>query len=158
MGKSKSLTFLTQKPMSASSYADRLAIISFVKSGCIVLTANTPNKVKCMFDSCCSCYLRVSQKRRMPRNESKRPQMSARPFPFRGYSVRKIAGEERPDDACSTHATPAILKVGPEGRNAHAWWKDRKRLSEGPQISEQTAFPSIFNGGGSLVRALPCRL
>lgn len=123
----------TIPPMSASSYADRLAIISFVKSGCIVLTANTPNKVKCMFDSCCSCYLRVSQKRRMPRNESKRPYRSARPFPLK-------------------------LKVGPEGRNAHAWWKDRKRLSEGPQISEQTAFPSIFNGGGSLVRALPCRL
>lgn len=132
MGKSKSLTFLTQKPMPAGSRAGRLAIISFVESGCIVLTANTPNKVKCMFDSCCSC-VRVSQKRRMPRNESKRPQMSARPFPLK-------------------------LKVGLEGRNAHAWWKDRKRLSEGPQISEQTAFPSIFNGGGSLVRALPCRL
>lgn len=123
----------TIPPMSASSYADRLAIISFVESGCIVLTANTPNKVKCMFDSCCSCYIRVSQKRRMPRNESKRLKMSARPFPLK-------------------------LKVGPEGRNAYAWWKDRKRLSEGPQISEQTAFPTIFNGGGSLVRALPCRL
>lgn len=144
----------TIPPMSASSYANRLAIISFVKSGCIVLTANNPNKGKYMFDSCCSCCIRVSQ----PRNESKRPMMSARPFPFRGYSVRKIAGEERPDDACSTHATSTILKVGPEGRNAHAWWKDRKRLSEGPQISEQTAFPTIFNGGGSLVRALPCRL
>ena len=135
MGKSKSLTFLTQKPMPAGSRAGRHNIKNFTveKSASFSLTPWAG--------------------------------------PAAGRGIRKSRGnidgaiegfrEAQPSDSMLPRSIfnsgilgRAVYKVGLEGRT-YAWWKGRKRLSEGPQISEQIAFPLILLEAAALLGRYP---